>query len=190
MRSILLCCVLAIGAGSGCSDVPPDDTSTSTSMSTPTPPALASPVVARVDGHAITQADVEGRLRVTRIYYPKDATPDVALADLIEGELALAVLRARDVELGPREIAAEAARIDRATRWPARLAEIKRVLGPDYERLFVRPLLARTRFDGELGGVEQSREIAIELDLEDHPELRRISWLEPLSVRPLDRGEQ
>jgi hypothetical protein len=116
-------------------------------------------------GRAATLDDlVADRAAIERVYYQHrigattpfaEALPAAALRRLVERDLAREnALRARyGVEISSRQIAAEVERIDRSTRAPEVLAQIKAALGDDprrYALSFVKPIVVerelRNRF--------------------------------------------
>jgi hypothetical protein len=110
---------------------------------------------------------IADRAAIERVYYRhrigatepfESAVPAADLRRLVERDLAREqALRSRyGEEINSNQIAAEATRIDKTTRAPATLAEIKAALGNDparIDRSFVKPLLVerdlRSRFEND-----------------------------------------
>ncbi len=86
---------------------------------------------ARVGDLRIAKRDLARRATVSELQFPGSGTRHVALAQLVKGYLALAVLQSLDVPTGDAAIEAEARRIDADTRAPEVLKRIKDVYGSD-----------------------------------------------------------
>jgi hypothetical protein len=184
-RSLWTACVLAAGAAglirAGRSGIAP---------------ARPAPVVAMVGSQPLDEADLEWRRRVVLIYYPDANHRRAALAQMVEGALALEGLRRRGMDLTEGAVAAEADRIERQTRAPDRLAAIKAVFASDrdaYLRVFVRPQLALRRLVQTSGAADEfgpwfAREFAgmpVRVRPDHLAELREVSWASALDVSTL-----
>ena len=153
-------------------------------------------LVARVGAQSLDEADLESRRRVVLLYYPRANAGRAALAQMVEGALALEALGRRGIGLAPGEVVAEAERIERETRAPDRLAAIQAVFASDreaYLRVFVRPQLALRRLAaasgaGDAFGAWFAREIAgvpVRVRPDHLAELRLVSWASVLELKPL-----
>jgi hypothetical protein len=151
------------------------------------------PVVAIVGSQRLDEADLERRVRVVLLYYPQANARRAALAQMVEAALALEGLRQRGIGLGDREVEEEADRIERQTRAPHRLADIKAVFASDreaYLRVFVRPQLALRKLvqasgAGDAFGPWFAREIAgvrVTVRSDHVAELRAVSWASALDL--------
>jgi len=92
------------------------------------------PPVCTVGALSFNKRDLVCRAAVAEVYYPGRGLPYVALAQLVEGGLAVEVLRNLGHRLTPAMLEAEATRIDEHTRDPERLARIKAVYGKERSR--------------------------------------------------------
>lgn len=93
---------------------------------------LSSRPVSVVGSWEIHRTDVDLRDRVVQAYFP-GAGRGAGLAQLEQSARYLQVLEKNGVTLTKREIEEEARRIDRSTKDPKRLAEIKAIFGEDRE---------------------------------------------------------
>lgn len=108
----------------------------------------AEPSVAQVGDRAITADMLARRGRQIDIYYPGQSRPDSALAQLIQGYLAVELLRREGIDLDRRAWIAERDRIERDTRDRDRLEQIKAIYADDeeaYLRVGILPDFARSR---------------------------------------------
>ena len=100
---------------------------------------------ARVGEIRIAETDLSQRAKVSEIQFPGSGKRNVALAQLVKGYLALAVLQSLNVPTGEAAIEAEARRIDANTKSPEVLKRIKDVYGSDrreYLNTYVRVVYA------------------------------------------------
>ena len=86
---------------------------------------------AQVGKIGITEKDLSQRAGVSEVLFPGSGKRQIALAQLVKGYLALAVLQSLDVPTGEAAIEAEARRIDANTRAPEVLKRIKDIYGGD-----------------------------------------------------------
>ena len=101
--------------------------------------------VARVGKIRIAEKDLAQRAKVSEIQFPGSGKRSIALAQLVKGYLALAVLQSLNVPTGNAAVEAEARRIDANTKAPEILKKIKDVYGSDrsgYLNTFVRVVYA------------------------------------------------
>lgn len=106
------------------------------------------PVIATVGSYAITEEALHFRMAQVDIYYPGSGVPEVALAQLVQGYLSAELLKREGAELDHDALLAEAQRIDRQTRDPERLAQIKAVYGENRDaflRTGILPDFAQSR---------------------------------------------
>jgi hypothetical protein len=90
--------------------------------------------------------DLVRRQAVVEVYYPGRGEPYTALAQLIEGGLAVEIIRGLGHSVDSVTLETEAHRIDTETHAPERLAHIKEAYGDDraaYLKGFVAPAYAR-----------------------------------------------
>lgn len=90
-------------------------------------------LAARVGAYEVTQEQLALRQAHANVYYPGSGTPEVALAQLIQGYLAAELMKQQGVELDRATWLAEEERIDKQTRDPATLEKIKFVYAQDHE---------------------------------------------------------
>ncbi len=93
----------------------------------PAEPAL------RVGPYAVSDEQLELRRRHVAVLYPDSAQPEVAAAQLVQGYLSAVVLAKYGTELDRRTWEAEALRVDRETRDPEMLGQLKAVYAADQE---------------------------------------------------------
>lgn len=96
----------------------------------------------------ITKEQLALRQAHANIYYPGSGTPEVALAQLIQGLLAAELMKKQGVALDKATWLAEEERIEKQTRDPATLAKIKFVYGQnhdDYLYVGILPDFAQSR---------------------------------------------
>ena len=96
----------------------------------------------------ITKEQLALRQAHANIYYPGSGTPEVALAQLIQGLLAAELMKKQGVVLDKATWLAEEERIDKQTRDPATLAKIKFIYGQnhdDYLYVGILPDFAQSR---------------------------------------------
>jgi len=115
------------------------------------PACTKSKIVAKVGEYEISQKDVELRDKVVRIYYPGEQR-SVGLKQLVEAYQAARILKKYGRPVTAEILEAEATRIDRNTKSPEGLGEIKAIFAGDsesYRRIYVLPVFVnRTlRFD-------------------------------------------
>lgn len=90
-------------------------------------------MVGRVGGYEITREQLALRQAHANVYYPGSGTPEVALAQLVQGYLAAELMQQQGVTLDRATWLAEEERIDKQTRDPAMLEKIKFVYAQDHE---------------------------------------------------------
>lgn len=88
---------------------------------------------AKVGGYLVTTDQLALRQAHANVYYPGSGTPEVALAQLVQGYLAAELMKTQGVTLDRETWLAEEKRIDQQTRDPATLAKVKYVYGDDHE---------------------------------------------------------
>jgi hypothetical protein len=109
---------------------------------------LGETYVAEVGGFKITTEQLKLRQEHANVYYPESGTPEVALAQLIQGYLAAELMKQHGVALDRTTWLAEEERIERQTRDPATLAKIKYVYTnrhDDYLYVGILPDFAQSR---------------------------------------------
>ena len=149
MRAIYSCLVIVLILLAGCS------TRTEEPAPAPAPrPAHATRAddgsLAQVGGRAITAEMVAQRRRHIDMYYPGTSSPEGALAQLVQGYLAVELLRREGIDLDRRTLLAERDRIDRQSRDRGRLERIKALYADDeeaYLRVGILPDFARSRLE-------------------------------------------
>lgn len=90
-------------------------------------------LVARIGAYEVTQEQLALRQAHANVYYPGSGTPEVALAQLVQGYLAAELMKQQGVALDRATWLAEEERIDKQTRDPATLEKIKFVYAQDHE---------------------------------------------------------
>jgi hypothetical protein len=108
---------------------------------------------ARVGEIRIAETDLSQRARVSEVQFPGSGKTYIALAQLVKGYLALAVLQSLNVPTGEAAIEAEARRIDANTKSPEVLKRIKDVYGSDrrgYLATYVRIVYAERSLYNEV----------------------------------------
>jgi hypothetical protein len=152
-------------------------------------------LVGRVGAHDITEAMIAARRRHIDQYYPGSGSRVAALAQLVQGYLAVEVLEARGVTLDRATWEAERDRIERDTRAPERLAQLRAVYGDDeasYLYVGVLPDFARARAHRHFGASEDRVSTArarasafvdaTTADPDAFAEAARAAGIEPLQV--------
>lgn len=112
-------------------------------------------VALRVGDAVFTRGDLRARAEILRITQDAGDRADLgAYAQLVEAAATAQVLEALGRPVTPAQLDEEVARIDRSTRAPERLAQVKEVCGGEatvrYRRLFVLPELAGRRWAFEV----------------------------------------
>ncbi|MCM2277960.1 MAG: SurA N-terminal domain-containing protein [Oligoflexia bacterium] len=107
---------------------------------------LFNPVLATVAGEPITRRDVERREAVNRIYYPEYSKDlkNTSLQQLVNARVLQEILESHGRPVTDELLRQEALRIDRDTRKPDLLAQVKAVFGADepaYLRNYVLPVI-------------------------------------------------
>jgi hypothetical protein len=95
--------------------------------------AKLSSAVLEIGDLKVTSDQLALRQAHANIYYPGSGTPEVALAQLIQGYLAAELMKQQGVVLDKATWLAEEERIDKQTRDPATLAKIKFVYGKNHD---------------------------------------------------------
>jgi hypothetical protein len=88
---------------------------------------------AKVGGYLVTVDQLALRQAHANVYYPGSGTPEVALAQLVQGYLSAEIMKQQGVDLDHATWLAEEQRIEQQTRDPATLAKLKFVYGKDHE---------------------------------------------------------
>ncbi|HEX4925658.1 MAG TPA: hypothetical protein VFV50_16300 [Bdellovibrionales bacterium] len=111
-----------------------------------------SPVVAKVGRFQITEKDLEYKERLIQYYYPQSETGK-ALSALTKSYVNAQILENNGRVMNEEALQAESDRIDKNTKDPISLAEVKDIFGSDtaaYRRVFVLPTLADRLISFEL----------------------------------------
>ncbi len=90
-------------------------------------------IVAEIGPHVVTPRQLALRQAHVEVYYPGSGKPETALAQLVQGYLAAAVLERQGVRLDRSTWVAEDERIARQTRDAETLARLRGVYGDDTE---------------------------------------------------------
>lgn len=101
-----------------------------------------SKVVAKIGDREISSRDVEYRDKVIRFYYPQE-TRSLGLKQLTEAYIGAQILANYGRPITEKVLDDEVARIDKNTKMPAALEEVKAIFGKDteaYRKIYVLPV--------------------------------------------------
>lgn len=113
----------------------------------PEEPGEAAPVV-RIGSRAYTRDDFRFKAAVEGVYFGTPVAEPSTAGQVLETALMEAVLERHGIRVTDAMLEAEAARVDRETQEPVKLAQIKALFGGDtrrYREVFLEPILVNQR---------------------------------------------